>query len=132
MQWDKYREENILLRAVADKYEVTTIMFNELYPELAVTVGAYEKLVEMVDTDSTLTVFGEQVKTVNKHRTQEINHQNNLVKAKIVRFPLNWQDELCGEYKIHFLFISLFGKRTYVGRWFHPPHTDRVRETPPI
>lgn len=41
------------MRTVADKYKVTTIMLNELYPELAVTVGAYEKLVETVGVDST-------------------------------------------------------------------------------
>jgi hypothetical protein len=29
---------------VADKHRVTSVMLNELYPELAVTVGAYEKL----------------------------------------------------------------------------------------
>lgn len=64
VQWHKYREENRQLRTVADKYQVTTIMLNELYPELAVTVGAYEKLVETVGKDSTLTVFNRQLKKV--------------------------------------------------------------------
>lgn len=36
-------------------------MFNELYPELDVTVGAYEELVEMVEVDSTLAVFRRQL-----------------------------------------------------------------------
>ena len=66
MQWHRYREENIRFRAVADKYKVATIMLNELYSELAVTVGAYEKLVETVGVDSTLTIFKEQVKAVRK------------------------------------------------------------------
>lgn len=66
MQWHEYREENRQLRTVADKYKVTTVMLNELYPELAVTVGAYEKLVETVGADSTLTIFSEQVKAVRK------------------------------------------------------------------
>lgn len=66
VQWHEYREENRRLRAVADKYEVTTIMLNELYSELAVTVGAYERLVETVGADSTLTIFWEQVKAVRK------------------------------------------------------------------
>lgn len=66
MQWHEYREENRQLKTVADKYKVTTVMLNELYPELAVTVGAYEKLVETVGADSTLTIFKEQVKAVKK------------------------------------------------------------------
>lgn len=39
-------------------------MLNELYPELAVAVGAYEKLVETVGVDSTLTMFRRQLKLV--------------------------------------------------------------------
>ena len=64
VRWHEYREENRRLRTVADKYQVTTFMLNELYPELAVTVGAYDKLVETVGKDSTLTVFNRQVKKV--------------------------------------------------------------------
>lgn len=64
MRWHEYREENKRLRTVADKYQVTTFMLNELYPELAVTVRAYDKLVETVGKDSTLTVFNRQVKKV--------------------------------------------------------------------
>ena len=64
VRWHEYREENKQLRTVADKYQVTTFMLNELYPELAVTVGAYDKLVETVGKDSTLTVFNRQVKKV--------------------------------------------------------------------
>lgn len=59
------------MRAVADKYEVTTIMLNELYPELAVTVGAYEKLVETVGVDSTLIVFHKQVDSIQKKKQQQ-------------------------------------------------------------
>lgn len=66
VQWHDYREENRQLRTVADKHKVTTFMLNELYPELAVTIGAYEKLTETVGADSTLTIFKEQVKTVRK------------------------------------------------------------------
>lgn len=62
VRWHEYREENRRLKTVADKYQVTTVMLNELYPELAVTVGAYEKLVETVGKDSTLTVFNIQLK----------------------------------------------------------------------
>lgn len=63
-QWREYRDENRRLKTVADKYQVTSVMLNELYPELAVTVGAYEKLVETVGVDSTLTVFNRQLEKV--------------------------------------------------------------------
>lgn len=66
MKWHEYRDENRQLRTVADKHKVTTVMLNELHPGLAVTVGAYEKLTETVGADSTLTIFGEQVKAVKK------------------------------------------------------------------
>ena len=52
------------MKTVADKYQVTTFMLKELYPELGVTVGAYEKLVETVGKDSTLTVFNRQLEKV--------------------------------------------------------------------
>lgn len=66
VQWHEYREENRRLKTIADKHQVTTIMLNELYPELAVTVGAYERLTETVGADSTLTIFWEQVKAIRK------------------------------------------------------------------
>ena len=66
VRWHEYREENKQLRTVADKHQVTTFMLNELYPELGVTVGAYEKLVETVGVDSTLIVFKKQLKAVQE------------------------------------------------------------------
>ena len=66
MQWHEYREKNRQLRTIADKYQVTSVMLNELYPELAVTVGAYEKLVETIGADSTLTVFHKRLEQVSK------------------------------------------------------------------
>ena len=45
-------------------------MLNELHPELAVTVGAYERLVEMVGADSTLAIFNRQVKIARKEDNQ--------------------------------------------------------------
>ena len=65
-QWREYRDENRRLRTVADKYQVTSVMLNKLYPELAVTIGAYEELVETVGVDSTLTVFRRQLKLVQE------------------------------------------------------------------
>lgn len=70
VRWHEYREENRRLRTVADKYQVTTLMLNELYPELAVTVGAYEKLVETVGVDSTLNVFNRQLEKVRNEENE--------------------------------------------------------------
>lgn len=64
IQWHEYRDENRRLKTVADKHRVTSVMLNELHPKLAITVGAYEKLVETVGADSTLTIFNQQVKKV--------------------------------------------------------------------
>lgn len=65
-QWHEYRKENRQLKTVADKYQVATFMLNELYPELSVTVGAYEKLVETVGVDSTLVIFHKQLEQIRK------------------------------------------------------------------
>lgn len=54
------------MRTVAGKQQVTTVMLNELYPKLNVTIGAYEKLEETVGADSTLNIFRKQVKAVKK------------------------------------------------------------------
>ena len=64
VQWHQYRVENVQLEIVEDKHKVTKTMLNELYPELAITVEAYEKLVEAVGVDSTLAVFHKQVRQV--------------------------------------------------------------------
>lgn len=66
VQWHDYREENMRLRTVVDKHKVTTTILNGLYPELGVTVSAYEKLVETVGVDSALTVLRKQLKAVRK------------------------------------------------------------------
>ena len=70
VRWHEYREENSRLRAVADKHRVSLAMLNELFPELSVTVGAYEKLVDAVGVDSTLAVFNRQVEIVRKEENQ--------------------------------------------------------------
>jgi len=66
VQWHEYRKENRRLRTVADKHRITSVMLNELHPKLAITVGAYEKLVETVGVDSTLAVFNRQIKIVKE------------------------------------------------------------------
>lgn len=70
IQWHEYREENSRLRAVADKHRMTLAMLNRMYPELAVTIGAYEKLVDAVGVDSTLAVFNRQVEIVRRESIQ--------------------------------------------------------------
>lgn len=66
VKWHEYREENRQLKMVDDKHQVTTIMLNELCPELVVTIGAYEELTEKVGVDSTLAVFHRQVEKVKE------------------------------------------------------------------
>lgn len=66
VRWHEYRDENRRLKTVADKYQVTSVILNELHPKLAITVGAYEKLVETVGVDSALAIFNRQVKTVKE------------------------------------------------------------------
>ena len=83
VQWHEYREENRRLRTVAEKHKVTTVMLNELHPGLAMTIGAYEKLTETVGTDSTLTIFREQVKAVEKGSSIKQNKSRKNEKYKL-------------------------------------------------
>lgn len=77
VQWHEYRKENRRLKTVADKHKVTTVMLNELHPGLAVTIGAYEKLTETIGADSTLAIFGKQVKAVKNESKIETNKLKN-------------------------------------------------------
>ena len=69
MQWRRYREENVHLKIIEDKYRVATSIVQELHPSLAVTVGAYEELTEKVGADSTLAVFQRHVEKVRNNET---------------------------------------------------------------
>lgn len=69
-QWHEYRKENRRLRTVADRHKVTTVILKELYPELAISIGAYEKLVETVGADSTLAIFNRQLERVNGEKSR--------------------------------------------------------------
>ena len=73
VQWHEYWEENRRLRTVADKHKVTTVMLKELYPELAVPVGAYEKLVETAGVYTTLVVFYRQLEKVRNEENRTDN-----------------------------------------------------------
>ena len=60
----------MLFRVPFQVLATTMVMLNELYPELSVTVGAYEKLVDVVGADSTLAIFNRQVKIVREEDNQ--------------------------------------------------------------
>lgn len=62
------------LRTVADKHHVTTVMLNELYPELAVTVSKDEKLVDVVGVDCTGHI---QPASQDSEREEEKQSKNN-------------------------------------------------------
>lgn len=70
VKWHEYRKENKQLKVIADKHRVTSVMLNELYPKLAITIGAYEKLVETVGADSTLAVFNRQIQKVREEENK--------------------------------------------------------------
>lgn len=52
-------------------------MLNELHPGLAVTIGADEKLTETIGADSTLAIFGKQVKAGKNESKIETNKLRN-------------------------------------------------------
>ena len=79
MQWHRYREENMRLNTIADKYRVTTSIVQELHPSLAVTVGAYEELTEKVRADSALAVF---MKQLDLNRLKGIGKEKQLGREK--------------------------------------------------
>ena len=49
---------------------IFVVWIDSLLLSLAVTVGAYEKLVDVVGADSTLVIFNRQVKTVREEENQ--------------------------------------------------------------
>ncbi len=69
VQWHQYREENIRLRIAADKHRVATSIVQKLHPSLAVTIAAYEELVETAGVDSTLAVFHRQLEKMRNNET---------------------------------------------------------------
>ena len=69
VQWHQYREENIRLRIAADKHRVATSIVQKLHPSLAVTIAAYEELMETAGVDSTLAVFHRQLEKMRNNET---------------------------------------------------------------
>lgn len=70
------RDENIQLKTVADKYQVTSVILNELHEKLAITGEAYKKLVKTIRVDSTQAIFNRQIETMreteNKIQTTKV------------------------------------------------------------
>ena len=56
-QWHRYREENTNLRLTADKYRVDSIILRELYPQAAITLSAYEHIIESEGAESAIEAF---------------------------------------------------------------------------
>ena len=56
-QWHYYRDENIRLRLTADKYHVDSIILRELYPQAAITLSAYEHIIESEGAEKAIEVF---------------------------------------------------------------------------
>ena len=71
MQWHRYREENVQLKIIADKYQMAASIVQELHPSLAVTIGAYEELTEKVGADSTLAIFQKQINSLQKKKQRQ-------------------------------------------------------------
>ena len=69
VQWHQYREENVRLKVIAEKHQVATSIVQKLHPSLAVTIAAYEKLVETAGVDSTLAVFHRQLEKMRINET---------------------------------------------------------------
>ena len=68
---------------IADKYQVTSVIINGLYPELTLTIEAYEKLIETVGEDSVLIFFNEKVEAVKK------TYRINVSKSSKNKTPYN-------------------------------------------
>ncbi len=64
-QWHHYRDENARLRLTADKYRVDSIILRELYPQAAITLSAYEHVVESAGADTAIEVFRKDINVIN-------------------------------------------------------------------
>lgn len=72
-QWHHYRGENVSLRLTADKYRVDSIILREVYPQAAITLSGYEKIVETKDVQTALDTFRENVGKQNSKLKQNSN-----------------------------------------------------------
>ena len=63
-QWHYYRAENTRLHLAADKYRVDSIILRELYPQAAITISAYEHIIEYEGADKALQTFREKIDAI--------------------------------------------------------------------
>lgn len=60
-QWHHYRTENACLRLTADKYRVDSIILRELYPQTAITISAYEHIIESEGAEAAIEAFRDKI-----------------------------------------------------------------------
>ena len=56
-QWHHYHDDNIRLRLTADKYRVDSIILREIYPQAAITLSAYEHIIESEGAEAAIEKF---------------------------------------------------------------------------
>lgn len=61
VQWHRYRDKNASFRLTADKYRIDSVILHEVYPQAAITLSGYEKIVETKDAQTALDTFRENV-----------------------------------------------------------------------
>ena len=65
-QWHYYREENTRLHLTADKYRVDSIILRKLYPQAAITLSAYEHIIEYEGAEAAINIFRENTNAVTE------------------------------------------------------------------
>ena len=65
-QWHHYRNENTRLRLTTDKYHVDSIILRELYPQAAITLSAYEHIIESEGAEAAINIFRENTNAVTE------------------------------------------------------------------
>ena len=63
-QWHYYRTENANLRLTADKYRVDSIILRELYPQIAITLSAYEHITVSEGAEAAIEIFGGRLEDI--------------------------------------------------------------------
>lgn len=68
VEMQRVREENSRLNAIEERYQVQQAILNELAPKLSITINGYSRMVNIVGADSTMTIFKEQLKVLDKSK----------------------------------------------------------------
>lgn len=76
-QWHYYRTENTRLRLAADKYRVDSVIIREIYPQVAITLSAYECITETEGADVALHAFRNKFQELDsKHKSKSKQNHN--------------------------------------------------------